>query len=67
MALIQEGLLFAVIGHSKNITLRTCYVNLLLIIGDVAPGFEPEIVSKTALEASPKFKFIVITFKTFAT
>ena len=46
MALIQEGFLFAVIGHSKNITLHTCNVNLLLIIGDVAPGFEPRIMYK---------------------
>ena len=46
MVVIQEGLLFAVIGHSKNITLRTCNVNLLLIIGDVAPGFEPRIMYK---------------------
>ena len=56
MALIQEGLLFAVIGHSKNITLRTCYVNLLLIniIGDVAPGFEPEIVSQNCSRSFTK-------------
>ena len=46
MVLIQEGLLFAFIGHSKNITLRTCNVNLVLIIGDVAPGFEPRIMCK---------------------
>ena len=56
MVLIQEGLLFAVIGNSKNITLRTCYVNLLLIniIGDVAPGFEPEIVSQNCSRSFTK-------------
>ena len=46
MVLIQEGLLFAFIGHSKNITLCTSNVNLVLIMGDVAPGFEPRIMYK---------------------
>ena len=68
--LIQEGLLFAFTGLSKNITslqmfskhsqslrvlmmltvtnitLHTCNINLVLIIGDVAPGFKPRITYK---------------------
>lgn len=46
-----------------NLTLLTCNINLVLIIGDLAPGFKPrimyKIVSQNCSKSFTKFKFIV--------